>query len=208
MDLLTILLLFSAWLLLQVSVLRTAVHILLTQSVLVALTCLLVALETGEIHMYIAALLTVVIKVGIIPYALFGIVRRLRREREVDPLLKPTVSFVAAAMAIVLAYSLIDRALPGVVSRDALAASVAIILIGLLMIVTKRQAIMQIIGLITVENGLYLVGLSITQGLPLIIELGIFLDILVAVVVLVILTYRLKLSFMTTDTSVLKKLKG
>jgi hydrogenase-4 component E len=53
-----------------------------------------------------------------------------------------------------------------------------------------------------------LFGLSITQGLPLIIEMGIFLDVLVAVVVLVILTYRLKLSLESTDTSLLKKLKG
>jgi hydrogenase-4 component E len=73
---------------------------------------------------------------------------------------------------------------------------------------TRRQALLQIVGLITMENGLYLVGLSVTKGLPLIIELGVFLDVLVAVAVLVILTYRLKRSFLSTDTSMLKKLKG
>jgi hydrogenase-4 component E len=107
-----------------------------------------------------------------------------------------------------LAYGLIDHALPGIVSRDALSAALSLTLIGLLMIMTRQQAIMQIIGLITMENGLYLLGLSVTKGLPLIIELGIFFDVLVVVVVLVILTYRLKVSFMSTDTSVLKKLKG
>ena len=208
MNLLTILLLLTALLLLRVSNLRTAVSILLAQSVMVTVACLMLGWNTGEIHMYVAALLTVLIKSGLIPYALFRVVKILRHEREANPILGPNYSSLAAAMLIFLAYWLIDRQLPGVVSRDALAASVSLTLIGLLIIITRRQAVMQIVGLITMENGLYLLGLSVTRGLPLIIELGIFLDVLVAVVVLVILTYRLKLSFMTTDTSALKKLRG
>lgn len=58
------------------------------------------------------------------------------------------------------------------------------------------------------ENGIYLLGMAMTEGLPLVIEMGIFLDVLIAVMVLVILTNRLRLSFMTTDTNVLRKLKG
>ncbi|MBP2639580.1 MAG: hypothetical protein H6Q66_531 [Firmicutes bacterium] len=208
MNLLTVLLLFTAMVLSRVSNLRTAVKILLFQSIMVTVACLQAGWNTGEAHMYIAAVLTVLIKAGLIPFALFRVVKILRREREANPILGPTNSFVASAMLIVMAYWLIDRQLPGVLSRDALAASVSLVLIGLLLIMTRRQAVMQIIGLITMENGLYLLGLSVTMGLPLVIELGIFLDVLVAVVVLVILTYRLKLSFMTTDTSVLKKLKG
>ena len=62
--------------------------------------------------------------------------------------------------------------------------------------------------MITMENGIYLLGMAMTEGLPLVIEMGIFLDVLIAVMVLVILTNRLRLSFMTTDTNVLRKLKG
>ena len=75
-------------------------------------------------------------------------------------------------------------------------------------VVLVSRAIMQIIGLITMENGIYLLGMAMTEGLPIVIELGIFFDVLVAVLVLVILTNRLNLSFMTTDTNVLRKLKG
>lgn len=205
---LIIILLFLAILLSRVTSLKTAVNILLLQSALVALDCAFVAAETGEMHTYIAAALTLVIKAGLIPYALFRIVRMLRREREVNPIISPNHSVMVAGIMIVLAYGLIDKALPGIVSRDALAAAVAMMLIGLTLIMTRRQAVLQIVGLITMENGLYLVGLSVTKGLPLIIELGVFLDVLVAVVVLVILTYRLKRSFLSTDTSMLKKLKG
>lgn len=208
MNLLIITLLFLALLLSRVTNLKTAVTVLLVQSALVALSCAIVAFETGEIHTYMAAYLTLLIKAGLIPYALFRIVGMLRREREINPILNPNYSAMVAGTMIVLAYGLIDKALPGIVSRDALSAAVAMMLIGLTLIMTRRQAVLQIVGLITMENGLYLVGLSVTQGLPLIIELGVFLDVLVAVVVLVILTYRLKRSFMSTDTSVLKKLKG
>jgi len=209
MNILIIILLFTSLLLTRVSRLKTAVSIILVQSFMVALACGIEGMEAGEVHMYIAAILTAVIKVGLIPYALLNITEKWQQEREGHPILNVNFSSIAACITIVLAYSLIDQALPGAAgSRDALATAVAMTLIGLLLIMTRRQAIMQIVGLITMENGIYLVGLSATKGLPLIIEMGIFFDVLVAVVVLVILTHRLKLSGMSTDISRLKKLKG
>ena len=102
----------------------------------------------------------------------------------------------------------IDGLLPQAEGRDILATSMFMIMTGLALIVMRSRAIMQMIGLITLENGIYLLGLIMTEGLPLIIELGIFLDVLIAVVILVILPSRLRLSFKTTDTNVLDKLKG
>lgn len=208
MEILAILLLATAFLLTRTSRLATAVHILLVQSAVVAAACAVAGWQAAETHMFIAALLTIVVKAGLIPYALLRLVRLLKHEREVNPLVGANTSSLAAVGAMVLAYGLIERALPAVVSRDTVATAVALVLIGLFLIITRKQAIMQIVGLITVENGLYLLGLSTTRGLPLIIELGIFFDVLVAVTVMVILTFRLKRSFQTTDTSILKKLKG
>lgn len=208
MNVLIIILLLTSLVLTRVSALKTAVNVILIQSFIVALACGIEGMKAEELHMYIAAALTAVIKVGLIPYALLNIVEKLQHEKEDRPILPVNFSSIAACVAIVLAYSLIDEALPGAGSRDALAAAVAMTLIGLLLIMTRRQAIMQIVGLITMENGIYLVGLSIAKGLPLIIEMGIFFDVLVAVVVLVILTHRLNRSGMSTDISRLKKLKG
>ena len=207
MNLLTVLLLFTAFVLTRVSNLRLAVKVLLVQSVAVAAACLWSGIESETTHTYIAALLTVIIKAGIMPYALFRIVRRMRDERENHPILSPNMTSLAAALVLAVTYGLMEQALPGV-SRDILSGALALFLIGLLMMITRRQAVLQIIGLIMMENGLYLLGLSMTKGLPLIIELGVFFDVLVAVIVLVILTWRLKLSFSTTDTTVLRKLKG
>lgn len=207
MNVVIILLMASAFLLTRVINLRTAVSILLAQSVIIAAASLAVGLETGQEHYFMAALLTVVIKAMIIPYVLFRIVRRLRKERE-GTALNPNLFSLAAVAAIALAYGFIDKALPGIISRDALAAAVALVFIGLQIIMFRSQAVLQIVGLNTMENGLYLLSLSVTKGLPLMIELGIFLDVLVAVGILGLLTYRLKLSFLSTDTTVLERLKG
>lgn len=208
MNILTILLLFTTLLLTRVSGLKTAVRIIGIQSFMLALACTAVGMDTGEGQIYVAAVLTVIIKAGFLPHVLMNIVNTLQHEREDHPILNINYSALTACIAIVLSYGLIDEALPGAGSRDALATAVAMTLIGLLLIITRRQAVMQIMGMITMENGIYLVGLSVTKGFPLIIELGVFFDVLVAVMVLGILTYRLKLSGMSTDTSILKKLKG
>jgi hydrogenase-4 component E len=210
MELLTILLLLAAILQTRVSNLRLAINIVLVQSVIVAMACVIIGIQTHEVHMFIAALLTSAIKVGIIPFALYRLLPYLHEEREIvgREIVKANFSTFMTLLSIILSYGLISPNLPGVAVASTLPAAVSLTLIGLFFIMMRRQAVMQIIGLITMENGLYLFGLSITQGLPLIIEMGIFLDVLVAVVVLVILTYRLKLSLESTDTSLLKKLKG
>ena len=207
MNLLTVLLLFTAFLITRVSSLRLGIQILLVQSIAVAAACVWSGIEAETVHTLIAALLTVVIKAWMIPYALFRVVKCLRDEQETKPILSPNQTSLAAALVLAVTYGVMDQALPGV-SRDILSGALALFLIGLLIMITRRQAVLQIIGLIMMENGLYLLGLSMTKGLPLIIEFGVFFDILVAVIVLGILTWRLKLSFQTTDTTVLRKLKG
>ena len=207
MNILTVLLLFTAFLITRVSSLRLAIQILVVQSLAVAVACVWSGLESEMFHTYIAALLTVIIKAGMIPYALFRVVARLRNETEDKPILSPNQTSLVAALLLAVAYGLVDQALPGL-GRDALSGALAGFLIGLLIMITRRQAVLQIVGLIMMENGIYLLGLSMTRGLPLIIEFGVFFDVMVAVIVLGILTFRLKLSFMTTDTTVLQKLKG
>ena len=147
------------------------------------------------------------VKVIFIPGAVLHLVGKLTNEREILSESNVNYSTMAAALFLVLGYALVERLLPGSAGRDIVAASILMIMTGLSMMVLRKRAIIQIVGLITLENGIYLLGLLLTQGLPLVVELGV-LDVLIAVVVLVILTSRMRLSFMTTDTSVMKKLKG
>ncbi len=162
----------------------------------------------GGLHAFLPGILTIAVKVIFIPYAILRVVRQLSDEAEIISDINVNYSTALAAAALGLSYMVFDSILPNVPGRDILASAMFMIMTGLALIVMRSRAIMQMIGLITLENGIYLFGLIMTEGLPIIIELGIFLDVLIAVVILVILTSRLRLSFKTTDTNVMQKLKG
>ena len=209
MGQLVMVLLFVAFLQNRIMDLRKAVACLCLQSAIIAGACLISGIDNGSgLHSVLPGLLTILVKVCLIPYALFRLVGKLTDERELVADINTNYSTALSAFFLMLSYLLVDKMLPGIGDRDIMASSMGLILIGLVLIVMRSRAIMQIIGLMTMENGIYLLGLAMTEGLPTVIELGIFFDVLVAVLVLVILTNRLNVSFMTTDTSVLRRLKG
>jgi len=207
MNELVIFLILAVLLQTRIMDLRRSVYCLAFQSGLLACACLIVGLVHGGVHL-VPALLTLLIKVFFIPGAILRLIGKLTDEREIVSDIKVNYSTLAAAVFLVMGYVLVDGLGAAAFSRDVIAASIFMILTGLSLMVMRKRAIMQICGLITMENGIYLLGLFVTEGLPLIVELGVFLDVLIAVVVLVILTSRMSLSFMTTDTTVMKKLKG
>lgn len=207
MNELVIFLILAVLLQTRIMDLRRSVYCLAFQSGLLACACLIVGLVHGGVHL-VPALLTLLIKVFFIPGAILRLIGKLTDEREIISDINVNYSTLAAAVFLVMGYVLVDGLGAAAFSRDVIAASIFMILTGLSLMVMRKRAIMQICGLITMENGIYLLGLFVTEGLPLIVELGVFLDVLIAVVVLVILTSRMSLSFMTTDTTVMKKLKG
>ena len=207
MNELVIFLILAVLLQTRIMDLRRSVYCLAFQSGLLACACLIVGLVHGGVHL-VPALLTLLIKVVFIPGAILRLIGKLTDEREIVSDINVNYSTLAAAFFLVIGYVLVDGVGAAAVSRDVIAASIFMILTGLSLMVMRKRAIMQMCGLITMENGIYLLGLFVTEGLPLIVELGVFLDVLIAVVVLVILTSRMSLSFMTTDTTVMKKLKG
>ena len=197
MNFLVIVLLFVVFLQTRIMDLRRAIICLSVQSAVIALACFISGIAHGEgIHIYAPGLLTIIVKVLLVPYAMLRLVSKLADERELISEINVNYSTAASAVFLVLSYLIVDKMLPGVEGRDILALSIVMILTGLTLIVMRSRAIMQMVGLITMENGIYLLGMAI------------FLDVLIAVMVLVILTNRLRLSFMTTDTNVLRKLKG
>ena len=207
MNELVIFLILAVLLQTRIMDLRRSVYCLAFQSGLLACACLIVGLVHGGVHL-VPALLTLLIKVFFIPGAILRLIGKLTDEREIVSDINVNYSTLAAAFFLVIGYVLVDGVGAAAVSRDVIAASIFMILTGLSLMVMRKRAIMQMCGLITMENGIYLLGLFVTEGLPLIVALGVFLDVLIAVVVLVILTSRMSLSFMTTDTTVMKKLKG
>jgi hydrogenase-4 component E len=86
--------------------------------------------------------------------------------------------------------------------------AIAVFLIGFFMMVNRRKALTQVLALLCLENGLFLAAISLTYGMPLLVELGIFFDLLVAVMVLGILVYRIRGTFDSMDVSRLTRLRG
>ncbi len=208
MEYLVVLLLVVVYFQTRVMELKRSVVCLMAQSAIIACACLLAGLNHGLMHALIPFALTLGVKVLFIPMAMLKLIKRITDEREIFSDINVNYSTMAAAAFLVFGYVLGSRFMLDPLARDFFAATIMMIMTGLALMVMRKRAILQMCGLITLENGIYLLGLIITEGLPLVVELGVFLDVLIAVVVLVILTNRMSLSFMTTDTTVMRKLKG
>ena len=208
MEYIVVLLLFVVVMQTRVMELCRSVVCLMIQSGLIASACIVVGLNHGLWHALVPCLLTIGVKVIFIPGTMLRLIDKITDDREIFSNINVNYATLAAAAFLVLGYILAGRFMLAPIARDIFAATIMMIMTGLALMVMRRRAILQMCGLITLENGIYLLGLIITQGLPLVVELGVFLDVLIAVVVLVILTNRMSLSFMTTDTTVMKKLKG
>lgn len=209
MEILITVLLFVSFYLIRVVKLKRAVQLITMQSALLAAVCIFRAVSDVNLsHMLIAGGLTILVKVILIPRGLFRLIGELHLDSGLGEGRLLNYGSLLCVLSLVLAYKLTDNIMPNANNKQMIAASLFLILTGLIIIVMRSHAIMQIVGLLTMENGIYMFGMSITTGLPLIIELGIFLDVLIAVVVLVLLTQRMRMSYKTTDTAILRRLRG
>ncbi|HEV2251525.1 MAG TPA: NADH-quinone oxidoreductase subunit K [Candidatus Limnocylindria bacterium] len=188
----------------------TEVWLLVAQSTLLATIAATMAVATGAQHMWLVAGLTIAVRAAIAPLLLFAILRRVHLRREADPVLPARTALLGALGLIVLAFVAGGRLdlMAAFPSRNALPVGLSLTLLGLLLMCTRRKAISQLIGLITIENGIFLAGLAATLGLPLFVEFGVFFDLLVAVSVLAVLTFRINEHFDTVNTDTLRELRG
>ncbi|HZP95677.1 MAG TPA: NADH-quinone oxidoreductase subunit K [Candidatus Limnocylindria bacterium] len=186
------------------------VWLLVVQSTLLALVAATIAVASGVGHMWAAAGLTLAVRAIAVPAVLFLVLGRVALRREMRPILTTRVALLAGVGLTLVAFSAAGRlelsaAYP---APRALPVSLSLTFIGVLLMATRRKAISQLIGLITVENGIFLSGLIATLGLPLFVEIGIFFDLLVAVGVTAVLTMRINEHFDTVNTDALRRLRG
>jgi len=178
-------------------------------SFFLSLLILSVAFLKGETHFLFAALLNFAVKCVVIPIFIGKIIKDMKVTHDVEPFLSNSLSLVISGILIAIVYSAISK---GVYvtgfSKNVLQISVAVILISLFIMISRRKAITQVIGLLFMENGLFLAGFSLTYGMPLIIELGVFFDMLMGVIILGIFVVQIKRVFTSTDLDHLTRLKG
>jgi hydrogenase-4 component E len=179
------------------------------QSLALATVALTIAAGTGAWHVYVAAILTVLVKVLAIPFVLTRVLRRVRLRHEAEPVLPARPALLVSIGLVLVAYRAAGELdLPGVVpTHHALPISVALVLLGLFLMLGRRKALSQVLGLITMENGVYLAALVAAYGLPLAVELGVFFDLLVGVLLMSVFVTRISESFESINTDRLRSLR-
>lgn len=208
MLVLAALVLFTSFVLLEQARLVAAIRAFAWQGALVAAVTTVVATSGHLPHLYFSALLTFSLKALLIPWMLHRLVRRLQLDRHAQPLRRPALVTMAAVALVIFSYWLV---LPIVqqellFTRNMLAVSLALVLIGLLMMVFRQQAVAQVLGFMSMENGLFLAAVSATGGMPLVVELGVAFDVLVAMVLFGVFFFRIRESIDSLDVDRLNRL--
>lgn len=191
--------------------LRSLVGIFAIQSLLLAAISAIAAATFHNHHLYYMTALIVAVKVVAIPCMLLRVINRLTIKREVDFYVNIPISFIISCGLIVLSYYIeqnVIRLTGGQFINHCLSISLAILLIGNFIMIGRKKAVTQIIGLLIMENGLFLATLSLTSGMPMVIELGIAFDVLVGVLIMGVFVFRITKTFVSSDTSKLSALKG
>jgi hydrogenase-4 component E len=138
------------------------------------------------------------------------LVQRIQIHQELEPLLNAPTSMLVCGGLTLLGY-VVARPFTSLerLGNNTLGIALTLLLTGFFLMINRRKALTQVLALLTVENGVMLAAVALTTyGMPLVVELGIFFDVLVAVMVLGILVYRIRENFASMDTSKLNQLKG
>ena len=189
--------------------LSACVDLFALQSVFLGVTAAVVAFLTGIYHIYIAALLTILIKAIIIPLILKRVIERLNVKRELVLNINIPASLLICGALVILAFSVTQPiiSLGFLLTKDSLAIALAILLIGFFTMISRRKAVTQVVGFLVVENGIFLGATAAAYGMPLIVELGVFFDVLVAALIIGVFTHRLQDTFDSVDVSKLTGMK-
>jgi hydrogenase-4 component E len=190
--------------------LLTNIRLFALQSLMLAAIATIIAYFHNATHVYWVAGLTLVGKVFFLPWLLNRLVRRIQIDQEIAPLLNSTASMLLCGGFTLLGY-IVARPFTSLerLGNNTLGIAITLLLTGFFLMFNRRKAITQVLALLTVENGVMLAAVALTTyGMPLVVELGIFFDVMVAVMVLGILVYRIRENFASMDVSKLSQLKG
>ena len=208
-NLLAAILLLLAFAMLSQRRVLSLIDLFAAQGVALAASTAIVAWGTGQSHLYYSAALTVVLKVFLLPWILYRLIRRLDVRWDVEGLINIPTTMLIGIVLVVFSFNL---ALPisqlaSTVTRATLGIAIAIVMLSFLMMITRRKAIPQVIGFLSMENGLFFAATSTTYGMPMVVELGIALDVLVGMIILGVFFFQIRERFDSLDLKHLEKLK-
>ena len=200
--------LVTSFALLSQSRVVATIKIFTWQGWLLALTTALVARDIGHPHLYVSALLTAILKGALIPWLLTRQARQLGILRDVDSIVLPGITLLVAGALVVFCYSValpIGQLVEGI-TRDVVAISLANVMLGMFMLVIRRKAVTQVVGFMAMENGIFFAAVAATQGMPMVVELGVAFDVLIAIVLFGVIFFHIRESIESLDVDALNRL--
>lgn len=187
----------------------TLINLFAAQGFALACSTAIVALATHQPHLYWSVGLTLALKVLLLPWLLHRLILRLDVKWDVEGLINIPTTMLLGIVLVVFAFNLAVpiSQLANTVTRATLGIAMASVMLAFLMMITRRKAIPQVIGFLAMENGLFFAATSATYGMPMVVELGIALDVLVAMLILGVFFFQIREQFDSLDLQHLEKLK-
>ncbi|MDR3096830.1 MAG: formate hydrogenlyase [Paraburkholderia sp.] len=185
------------------------IHLYTLQGVTLVLANLVLGFVTDDTHLYISAALTLALKVGLIPWLLYRLVRRLNVTSDVESLLNIPATLLTGIVLVVVAFNV---ALPvtqfaSSAARGTLGIALACVLLSFMMMITRAKAVPQVIAFLSMENSLFFAAAAATNGMPMIVELGVGLDVLVGMLILGVFMFQIREQFDSLDIHHLEERK-
>ena len=208
-NLLAAVLLLLAFAMLSQRRILSLINLFAAQGVVLCLATVLVASVTGQSHLYWSAGVTLLLKVLLLPWILHRLIRRLNVKWDVETLLNIPTTMLVGIVLVILAFNLAApiSQLAGTVTHSTLGIAMACVLLSFLMMITRSKAVPQVVGFLSMENGLFFAATAAVYGMPMVVELGIALDVLVASLILGVFLFQIRERFDSVDTRHLEKLK-
>ena len=187
----------------------TLINLFAAQGFALACSTAIVAYATHQPHLYGSSVLTLLLKVFVLPWLLHRLINQLDVRWEFETLINVPTTMLIGIVLVVFAFNLAVpiSQLASTVTRSTLGIAMASVLLAFLMMITRRKAIPQVIGFLAMENGLFFAATSATYGMPMVVELGIALDVLVGMLILGVFFFQIREQFDSLDLKHLEKLK-
>jgi hydrogenase-4 membrane subunit HyfE len=185
------------------------IYAVAAQSLLIAVAGAVLAAATGNTDLWVIAGVTLAVKAVALPWVLHRVVQRMNVRREVEPVIPVAATLALTVAVVVLSFQLSASlgAVGGAITGNALPVGIALTLLGVLVMATQKAALTQMVGLFASENGIFFTAMAVTQGMPLIIEIGVILDVILAALVMAIMVLRVR-STVDADIADLDELRG
>src|SRR6186997_2849824 len=208
-NLMASLLLLIAFAMLSQRRILSLIYLFAWQGAVLSANTLIVAWTTGQPHLYYSALITFALKVVALPWLLHRLIIRLNIRWDVETLINIPTTMLLGIGLVILAFNLAQpiSQLASTVTKNTLGIAMAALLLAFLMIITRRKAVPQVVGFLAMENALFFAATSATYGMPMVVELGVALDVLVGVLILGIFFFQVRGAFDSLDLKHMEKLK-